>query len=618
LVVLCLVLVTVAACSTVSDVTDRLLGGSSDTGMQDGEATGDLPVPGDDDTIPYEVRIDGAEQDDLQDLMEEAALLYRLQAEPPSTILGLRRRLDADLATFVEVLRSEGYYKGTATGEVQREANPVQVVVKIEPGPRYTIDALTIHYRDGPAPPDAPRSLDDVPLKRGAPAEADAILRVIEGLPQALMVRGYPFAKVADTRYTVNHDETVLRADIGMNAGPPARYGAVEIKGLKRVKEDYLQDLVPWQPNEAWNEDKVDEYRTTLLSTGLFRSMQVSHPDDVAEDGTLPITVEAAEAKHRTLGAGAHYSSDQGFGVTAFWEHRNTFGRDEDVRVELGLSQKNQELSTSFLKPAFLHPDQSLVAEATLQNEETEAYERLGLNTGLGVERTFGEYWTLGGGVSLEYSQITESGQEEKDVLLAGLPLSARRDSTDDKLDPTEGSRLGVLLTPYTGTVDSEGLSFVRTEATGSIYYSPLESDRLTLAARVGLGTISGADLDLIPANKRFYTGGGGSVRGFEYQTIGPLDDEGNPTGGRSKLEAGVEARIKVTDSIGVVPFLDAGQVFASQLPNFSREMRYAGGLGVRYYTAIGPVRLDVAAPINPRDNVDDAYQFYISIGQAF
>lgn len=494
----------------------------------------------------------------------------------------------------------------------------MRVIIEVNAGPRYSIDALTIHYRDRPPPAGAPLSLADVPLERGSAADADMILDVVNGLPRALMVRGYPFASVVDTRYTVNHEQNVLRADVGMNTGPLTRFGEVSISGLKKVKEDYLLDLRPWAAGEQWNEDKLDAYRTALLSTGLFRSLRLSRADQLAGDGTLPINVEVTEAKHRTLGAGVHYSSDLGPGVTAFWEHRNFFGRDEDIGVKLDLALENQELTTTFLKPAFLRTDQSLVAEATLQNEKTEAYDRLGFNISGGLERTIGDLWTVGGGLSFELAQVTDVDETEQNVILTGIPLTALRDSTDDPLDPTEGSRLGMSFTPYAGTLDSDFVSFVRSEATGSIYYSPLDSDRLTLAARLGVGSILGADLESIPANKRFYSGGGSSVRGFEYQLIGPLDEDNDPTGGRSKVEAGIEARIKVTDSIGVVPFLDAGQVYESQYPDFSGDVRYAAGLGLRYYTAIGPVRLDIAAPLNPRDGVDDAYQFYISIGQAF
>lgn len=617
LVVLCLMVLVLPACSTISDIADRLSPDDSAQGLEEGGGGDDLPVPGDYGDIPYEVEITGAD-DDLEDSMEDVGLLYRLQEEPPGTFLGLRRRLDTDLEKFQEVLRSQGYYKGSVSGSIDREADPVQVTVTVEPGPRYSIDAFTVHYRDQPPPPGAPLSLADVPLERGAPADADAILEVVDDLPQALMVRGYPFAKVVDTRYTVNHDQIVLRADVGMNTGPKARFGQVSIAGLEDVKEDYLHTLAPWERGAEWDEDEVEAYRAALLSTGLFRSLRLSHPDQVAEDGTLPIDIEAVEAKHRTLGAGVHYSSDLGFGVTAFWEHRNYFGRDEDIRVELDLSQQNQELTTTFLKPAFLRPDQSLVAEASLQNEQTDAYDRLGFDISGGIERTFGELWTVGGGLSLEIAQITEGDEEEQNVLLAGIPLTALRDSTDDPLDPTLGSRIGASITPYAGTVDSSFVAFTRSEVTAAVYYSPLESDRLTLAARGAFGTIAGEDLETIPADKRFYTGGGGSVRGFEFQKIGPLDDNGDPTGGRSKFEASLEARIKVTESIGVVPFFDAGQVFRTQFPDFGREIRYAAGLGFRYYTAIGPIRLDVATPLNPREDVDDAYQFYISIGQAF
>ena len=137
------------------------------------------------------------------------------------------------------------------------------------------------------------------------------------------------------------------------------------------------------------------------------------------------------------------------------------------------------------------------------------------------------------------------------------------------------------------------------------------------LSARTRIGSIIGQETDELPANKRFYSGGGGSVRGYEFQSIGPEDDKGDPTGGRSVLEVSGEVRLRVTEDIGLVPFIDGGTVSEQPFPDFDERFLWAGGLGLRYFTGIGPLRLDVAFPINGRDS-DDIFQFYISLGQAF
>jgi len=174
-----------------------------------------------------------------------------------------------------------------------------------------------------------------------------------------------------------------------------------------------------------------------------------------------------------------------------------------------------------------------------------------------------------------------------------------------------------VSLTPYQVFGD-DSFPFVKASIGSSAYYAIDPDARFVLAGRGRFGTLLGADTQQVPAGKRFYAGGGGSIRGYEFQSVGPLDNENDPLGGRSLLEVSAELRIRVTETIGVVPFIDGGTAFDSALPDFGETLRWAGGLGLRYFTAIGPVRLDVAVPINKRENVDDDFQFYVSLGQAF
>ncbi|GAA0579022.1 autotransporter assembly complex family protein [Caenispirillum bisanense] len=584
------------------------------------QADGGLPGP--DSTrpmIPYEVDLRGvADIDEVEDRMLENGRLFRLQEDPPASILALQRRIDADLENFDDILRSRGYYAATMDARIDREATPVRVVIDITPGPRYRVGSFDITYAGGFIPPGAPVSIADLELEEGTPAIADDVLDQVAALPGELQRRGFPFARVADSRHVVNHDDRQLRTEVTLDTGPLASFGPLSVSGLTRVEEEYLHRLAPWVEGEQWDEEKVEAYRTALLGTGLFRSLQVGHPDDLGPDGRLPVEVEALEARHRTVGAGVRFSSDIGFGAKAYWEHRNLFGQDEDLRLSLTLSQLQQEVAANFQKPAWLRPDQTLVASVIGNIEDTDAYERTGATASVGIQRQFNELWRGGARVSLEFAKLKEREQEETTVGLIGFPVNVIRDSTDDRLNPTEGSVFAATLTPFAGASDTQALLFARAEASASAYWAPFDSDRLVLAARGATGTIVGEDLFDVPADKRFYAGGGGSVRGYQYQLLGPLDRFGDPTGGLSVIEANFEARIKVTDSIGIVPFIDGGQVFEARYPDFSEDILWAAGLGFRYYTGIGPLRLDVAVPLNARDDVDDAYQFYLSIGQAF
>jgi translocation and assembly module TamA len=207
--------------------------------------------------------------------------------------------------------------------------------------------------------------------------------------------------------------------------------------------------------------------------------------------------------------------------------------------------------------------------------------------------------------------------QGERMVYLVGLPARITQDSNDDLLDPTKGTRLALSVTPEGGTIAGERVGFVKNEAIGSGYYTLGKLPAFTMAMRARVGSIVGAKTSSLPANRRFYAGGGGSVRGYKYQKVGPLDSDNDPLGGRSVVELSTELRIRITKTIGIVPFVDGGQVYESTYPKFSDNLLWAGGLGFRYYSPVGPIRVDFATPINGRSS-DDRFQFYISLGQAF
>ncbi|MGC2785092.1 MAG: BamA/TamA family outer membrane protein, partial [Roseiarcus sp.] len=160
-------------------------------------------------------------------------------------------------------------------------------------------------------------------------------------------------------------------------------------------------------------------------------------------------------------------------------------------------------------------------------------------------------------------------------------------------------------------------LDMVQARAGASAYYSIDADSRYVLAGRVAAGAMGGPQLDAIPANWRFYAGGGGSVRGYAYNELGPTVWWGAVVGGKSVFDASAELRVKLTDTIGVVTFFDIGNAFSSNFPNFSEPLFAAAGLGLRYYTSVGPIRLDVAFPFERRAG-NGPVAVYVSIGQSF
>lgn len=565
--------------------------------------------------IPYEVEITGIVNEDLRQLLRESSQLIELQERPPKSLAGLRRRVEADLDRFETALRSEGYYAGAAAAEIDRTRDPIAVAIQVKPGEQYVLKDYTVRYQ-GPAAESAVRpSLEELDLMLGQPARAPEIVAAQKDLLKTLGRNGYPLASVVDREAVVNHDTKTMTVALTVEPGPFATFGAPSIQGLTDVETDYVERLVTWEPGRTFDEKELVKTREQLAATGLFAAVQVTPGEEVGPDGRLPVTITVNEAPHRSIGFGASYSTSEGFAGDVFWEHRNLFGDGERLRLELLAAQIEQSFTARYTKPTFLNRDQELIIETEFANRDTDAFEEQSATGLVALRRPFGDHWTGTAGISAEYSIITDDEGEETFQLL-GLPVTAIYDTSNSLLDPTEGVRLTAAVTPFTGVGD-DALFFTKGSVAAATYYAIDEDARYVLAGRARVGSIVGEDTDDIPANKRFYAGGGGSIRGYEFQKVGPLDDEGDPLGGRSVLELNAEVRVRVTDTIGIVPFVDGGTAFDDPVPTFDETVRWAGGLGLRYFSPVGPVRLDVAFPLNPRP-IDDTFQFYISLGQAF
>jgi len=567
-------------------------------------------------TLAYTAKITGIEDADLQALLDGTSQLVALQDRPVAAPGTLRRRAEGDVERLQTALRSEGFYAAEVRTDLDSEANPMRVTIEVAPGPQYLLADYDIAFTGAPPPPvEAQPKLEDLGLHIGIAARAPDIVAAQRRLLDVLARRGYPLARVVDRKTTIVHASTTMNVALTVDAGPAARFGTATIAGLNRVKESYVRGLLAWQDGAPYDRDTVKKSRDALLATGLFNTVEIAPAATVDAEGTLPMTITVTEGKHRSFGFGANYSTSEGIGGEVFWEHRNLLGRNETLRLSLTAAEIEQSLQAQARKPGFLRPDQSLLADAALTNRNTDAFDEQSVAGSIGVERPLGEVWRATAGVSAEYSILTD--ENGKDTFqLFGLPVSARRDTTDSLLDPTRGTRLNLTLIPYGGKGDGPLLFAVATA--GGAAYTALDADkRFVLAGRLKFGSLFGEETASVPANKRFYAGGGGSVRGYAFQSVGPLDDQNDPLGGRSLVEVNGELRIRVTESVGIVPFIDGGSVYDTTYPDFSETFLWAGGLGVRYFSGIGPLRLDVAVPINKRSS-DDSFQFYISLGQAF
>lgn len=573
-------------------------------------------------SVSYSVEFVGLPNKALTDQVKAASQLVRLKDAPPASVLGLRRRLRADVQRLNEILRSEGYYGARVVSRIERSQGDVAqaanalVTLTIMPGPEYLFSnpAIVLEPDLSNPPPnhDAPlRALD------GKPARAVAVINAEREAAAALSNAGYPFAKTLPRQAVVDHARTGIALTAYIDPGAYHDFGRPIFSGLETVEAAYLERLVPWQPGTAFSQGALNSYRQTLIDSRLFTSVKVEPLAATAAGEPLDIAVTMKEGSLRTMGATVSYARDEGFGGGVSWQHRNFLGQAETLDLRAEASELNQSLSAGLLKPAFRRADQILSLGFDLLHEDSDAFEEYSATIRTGIERDLWAAWRGGIGVSLEAAELTDANGTNQSYLF-GLPLSLTQDHTDSLLDPKRGYRLGLEVTPYFGQFAGTAL-FTRTAITGSYYYPISDDPRpIVLATRLKIGSILGEASAAIPANKRFFAGGGGSVRGFGYQLIGALDAANTPRGGRSVIETAIEARIPVTQTISVVPFVDGGLVSQDVVPSLSETLRLGAGLGGRYETPVGPLRVDIAVPLNPRRGVDDGFQFYISFGQAF
>lgn len=589
----------------------------------------------------------------LKEKMKDLSQLVQLAGEKPDSMVALERRALKDKETALKLLHSQCYYDGTAELDINDKVTPVAVTLTLVPGAIFTVGSAKVVYSPKPLVPEDfknrkrtagifglekialpdPEFPDFVPnIEPGKPIIADDMLEKINAMPKALHKTGYPLAKIVSSIFTLDKPAHKLNALVTFDPGPPALLGKVIVEGEKEVSAEYLKKLVPWQPGkEPWDEELVDDYANRLRGLGLFRSVEVK-PDEKAIANAanarriinLPLKVSVMESPWRSLAATAKYDTDSGFGVEGIWENRNIFHNGEKLRIDAPISQQLYGIKSHFEKPAFLDRQQTLFADMSALRENTEAYKQESIKGELGIFRPLANNWQ--GAVSIfgEGGYLKDSENPKKTYGVISPRVNLHYDGRNSKLNPSRGVEMDYNLKPFSGFYETFFGALANTFSLAG-YYAPLKTkndgtinDNIVLAARAETGMMPfSSPLRNIPSSMRYYTGGAGSVRGYSYQSIGPRNKKGDPLGGRSYQVVNLESRFMVAKNIGIVPFIDGGMVYKEPYPGIIGNMDFGTGLGLRYYTPIGPVRLDVATPLH-RYEGDPPVQFYVSIGQSF
>ena len=568
-------------------------------------------------TLSYRTEFTDLEDKNLTSILKKTSQLIALNDRPPHTLAALERRVRTDIEMFQKVLRSEGYYDGKLTYRIEAEQRPVHIFIDIDAGPRYRLKRYAVEYvGPGSDTEGLPREPKDAGLSLEEPARAQLIVDARQRLLQNLAESGHPLASVIDQKAVVDHADDSMSVEIQIEPGERARFGPLTVEGTTGVEADYVEGLVPWKEGDIFDRRKINELRHRLLGTGLFATVAIERPNQLNQEGMLPVAIRVSERKHRSIALTGRWSTDEGFAVEGLWEHRNLLGRQERLTLTAEIGEIKQEFDVSLMKPNFLRQGQNLLANGALAHEDTPAYKGPLTRYFGGLERTITKEWNILAGIPVELSNLSDL-QGTREFFLYGLEVQGDRDTSNDRFDPSEGTRLRLSLRPYGGKGEDD-VAFLISEITGTGYYAPGNGDRFILAGRVKLGSIVGEETSALPANKRFYTGGGASIRGYKFQSVGPLGPGETPLGGRSLFAIGGELRVKITDTIGGVVFIEGGNVYDDELPDTSSDLQWAAGFGIRYFTAVGLMRLDFGFPLNPREGIDESMQFYISIGQAF
>ncbi|MBF0448362.1 MAG: BamA/TamA family outer membrane protein [Magnetococcales bacterium] len=568
--------------------------------------------------LPYDVRIEGLEKGELLTVMKENATTLARRDNPPLTLMILKSRLQSDQETFLAALRSWGHYAGRVTGRITEKEGERTVIFQIDAGPIYRLGRIAIHT-SGLTPDRTLPTPEEIGLISKAPARASQVLEAERRLLAQLKDRGWAFSTLKGKDAVVVHENRTLNLTFLIDLGPTVKLGTAHLSGLENTDPAYIQNLTTWKPGDTFNPTLLKTTQNRLLDIGLFSNVQTELAASPGPDGRWPVDITVKERPTRTIKAGAEYHTDSGPRLTANWEKRNIRGRDEKLMLSGRISLNSVQTTATLSKPHFLTPGQTLSLASDLNLERTPAYHEKSASLGASLGRTLSSGNALSGGINLRVVDIFDLSTEQSNFEgLLSFPVSWSADHSDDLLDPSQGWRSNIQATP-TLVLSGDSSHFIKAQGRLTGYRPVMQHPRLVLAGRLGLGIIAGPSAKTVLVDERLFAGGSGSIRGYGFQMAGPLDGENKPTGGISSLEMASEARLTITQEIQAVIFLDAGGIYQTLIPDFTQEdLFFSTGVGIRYITPIGPLRLDVGIPLNQRPGVDDPFQIVLSIGQAF
>ncbi|MFN7055233.1 autotransporter assembly complex protein TamA [Hyphomonas sp.] len=549
-------------------------------------------------------------------LAPRASALLNRDDPAPRSVLELRNRAQTAARTVEEFLASEGYLAAEAVPEdiTSLDRPPL---LRVETGPMFRIASAEIAGIDA-VDAETQRGLRQAAasLPAGSPVRASEIERIESELVAILLRNGYAFATSPGIDALASRTDADVEITYMLVPGPQVRLGELIASGPETEREQRtVRVLRTWRPGDLYSPRTIDRLRSRLRSTGLYEGIGVEIAAEPDANGLHDVTVTLAEAKARTFGAGVSASTTEGIGADAFWERRNITGRGDKVSVRATAATLRRELVTEYERPNIGRFGRTLTAEAGVREIETQAFDLLGLKVGAALAQPFSRQLLVSVGAAVDATRTTDQRTRlflgERDQLTFAVPVSATYTDVDNALDPQSGIR-GFAGVESGISLGSGTPGYTRMQVSASTYREI--ADGLVLAVRAEYGAFSGSSA--VPADRLFFAGGGGTVRGYEYQSLSPRDPTGVLIGGRGLFSTSAELRWRRSERFGYAAFVDAGAA-SDDAGNVFAESKAAIGLGVRYYPGFGPIRFDIAAPLQRREG-DAPVQIYVSIGQAF
>jgi translocation and assembly module TamA len=576
--------------------------------------------------IEYAMSIKGLNDEVIVEKFNNLSLLKTLENKPVYSLYTIKKRICEDYTTLCNLLDSYGYFDSQIRVDDTTEEYQSTIVFVIDTGERYRIKHIVIDF--GAYPHNVSEVLCDVleylPAKENSCVNSEEIHKSFEIVLDHLSQCGYPYAKLKEHALELDKDEKQAILTMRFDTGPLIRFGHVKVLGNTDIPEQYIINRAPWEVGDIFDKRIIENYREKLNKTSLFNVVDIQYPPQFIQNECTPITVSVSEKKPRTVSAGLKYSLDDGPGALLEWVHRNFSGRADRFSASLEISQVLSKLDANHDLPDFWQKDTTLSSSCEVKREDTDAYKSASFGVMELLRRDFAEHSQYFYGISLEHDRVMQFPDEQPNITkrsyTVGVPVGLKFDTRDNILDPQKGYVFNIAVTPKFGSIGSSNF-MTRAVTDVSHYYTIIPN--FILASWSRIGSLIDINFSNILANQRFYSGSGGSVRGYGYQLAGPLNNDGDPIGGKSLVELGCEARVRFSEDWGGVTFIEASHVGDKSMPSFNKNILCGAGIGLRYYTMFGPIRGDIAMPFKRRHlengkTVDARFLFYISIGQSF